>query len=313
MSRILGLFGALAFFAVLGGTIPLNNAYGLSCAPVNTTESLKYADVVFYGKAVSKEYVSNEHDKKRQDAIVQFSVIESFKGVTGRQVSIISEEWLWGFNFTKGVDYVVFAGKNNDGALRYRECSPTGTLEYVNIDELRNASQQYIAPPLQQLAAGINIDEIKCRESLALVMKLFDGSPACVKPQTKEILIERGWGIGYPDKIMEVQGAEHSVRYSIGENATIVDVIYSKDTASVIIKIESTAADNLTIELPRALLDSGHSFCDEKFRKDLDYIVLIDREETHFKEIVTTPQTRTLSIPIQENAAKIEVIALCLI
>lgn len=193
MSKVAILLGVLVFFAVLGGTIPLNNVYGLSCDLVNTTESLKYADAVFYGKAFSKEYLPSEHDKKRQDVIVQFSVIESFKGVTEHQVGVISEEWLWGFNFTEGIEYVVFAGKNNNGALRYQECSPTGTLEYVDIDELRDVSQQYITPPLQQLAAGITIYEIKCKENLTLLKKTSNDLPICVSIKTGQKLLERKW------------------------------------------------------------------------------------------------------------------------
>jgi|CXWL01.1.fsa_nt_gi hypothetical protein len=46
--------------------------------------------------------------------------------------------------------------------------------------------------PLKQFKSGISIEEIKCKESLVLVTK-YDGSPACVKPETIPKLIERGW------------------------------------------------------------------------------------------------------------------------
>lgn len=48
-------------------------------------------------------------------------------------------------------------------------------------------------PPLLQFKYGIQIDQIQCKDGLTIVTKSFDGSPACVKPQTKQILIERGW------------------------------------------------------------------------------------------------------------------------
>lgn len=38
-----------------------------------------------------------------------------------------------------------------------------------------------------------NIDEIQCKNGLVLVTKSTDGSPTCVKPETKQKLIERGW------------------------------------------------------------------------------------------------------------------------
>ena len=49
-----------------------------------------------------------------------------------------------------------------------------------------------ILSPLKQFHSGVPYDEILCHEDLELVQK-YDGSPACVKPETKRILIERGW------------------------------------------------------------------------------------------------------------------------
>ncbi|QLH07132.1 hypothetical protein [Nitrosopumilus ureiphilus] len=47
--------------------------------------------------------------------------------------------------------------------------------------------------PLKQYKSGIAINEIQCQDNLVLIQK-HDGSPACVKPETKQKLIERGWG-----------------------------------------------------------------------------------------------------------------------
>ena len=48
--------------------------------------------------------------------------------------------------------------------------------------------------PLKQFKSGVPDNEIQCRESLIPVVR-HDGTPACVKPQTAEKLIERGWTI----------------------------------------------------------------------------------------------------------------------
>jgi hypothetical protein len=50
-----------------------------------------------------------------------------------------------------------------------------------------------VLPPLQQLKSGITIDKIQCRENLQLIIKTSNENPICVKPATKEKLIERGW------------------------------------------------------------------------------------------------------------------------
>jgi len=48
--------------------------------------------------------------------------------------------------------------------------------------------------PLEQFKAGITIDAISCKENHVLIKK-YNGLPACVKLQTKEKLIQRGWAI----------------------------------------------------------------------------------------------------------------------
>ena len=48
--------------------------------------------------------------------------------------------------------------------------------------------------PLQQFKAGIKLDAILCKENHVLVVKL-NATPACVKPETKEKLIEKGWAV----------------------------------------------------------------------------------------------------------------------
>lgn len=51
-----------------------------------------------------------------------------------------------------------------------------------------------IATPLKQLQHGIASKDVTCWQGLQLILKSEDGSPACVKPQTAQILVERDWG-----------------------------------------------------------------------------------------------------------------------
>ncbi|MGH7884377.1 MAG: hypothetical protein ACRENO_01635 [Thermodesulfobacteriota bacterium] len=48
-------------------------------------------------------------------------------------------------------------------------------------------------PPKKQIKIGISVKDIICDEGLELIIKSTDKSPACVKPETTEKLIERGW------------------------------------------------------------------------------------------------------------------------
>lgn len=47
--------------------------------------------------------------------------------------------------------------------------------------------------PLQQFRSGIPINEIQCKEGLELILRSSGGFPACVTPETKQKLVERGW------------------------------------------------------------------------------------------------------------------------
>jgi C1A family cysteine protease len=49
--------------------------------------------------------------------------------------------------------------------------------------------------PRHQVSAGIDAQQVECREGFELVMKTSNASPICVKETTAEKLIERGIAI----------------------------------------------------------------------------------------------------------------------
>ncbi len=48
--------------------------------------------------------------------------------------------------------------------------------------------------PLKQYESGTMAKDVTCKQGFQLIIKAADGSPACVKPETKIKLVERGWG-----------------------------------------------------------------------------------------------------------------------
>mgnify|MGYP001282416649 CR=1 FL=1 len=116
----------------------------------------------------------------------------------------------------------------------------------------------------------------------------------------------------YLDKIMEVHGTDHFIKYGIQGNAKVTDITYNKDNSSVIITLDVITSGSLTVELPQNIIDSGHSNCVPNYEREEPFVVLIDNEEILFEEIVTTPEKLTLLISFQENTKEIEIIAFCL-
>lgn len=77
----------------------------------------------------------------------------------------------------------------------------TGNSESISRSVLFTISPQsvqtksVIQSPLEQFRSGIAARDVKCNNGLEFIQKNENGQPACVKPQTKDKLIERGWGI----------------------------------------------------------------------------------------------------------------------
>jgi len=66
----------------------------------------------------------------------------------------------------------------------------------TNVSDSNLPSVVIIDSPLKQFNKGIKVEYVKCEfNDHTLIIKISDGSPACVKPETREKLIERGWAI----------------------------------------------------------------------------------------------------------------------
>jgi hypothetical protein len=48
-------------------------------------------------------------------------------------------------------------------------------------------------PPLEQVKSGTSPKDVQCKQGFTLIIKVDDGSPACVRPNVAQILIHRGW------------------------------------------------------------------------------------------------------------------------
>ncbi len=77
---------------------------------------------------------------------------------------------------------------------------PSNTLRTtLYFDSNRSSTWKNItklqALPLDQLRSGVAVENIQCNDGYSLVIRAEDESPACVTPQTAQILGARGWAI----------------------------------------------------------------------------------------------------------------------
>ena len=80
----------------------------------------------------------------------------------------------------------------------------------------------YFPPPMKQIESGVNPSNITCTEGLELIFKISNGNPACVKPSSVAILLERGWGAHSlpdvnPDAIQNSDKTQHG-EYEVTAN-----------------------------------------------------------------------------------------------
>ena len=98
-----------------------------------------------------------------------------------------------------------------------------------------------------------------------------------------------------------VSGTQYTVEYSI-TNGEINRITPDEESLSLIIEISTTNQGELTITLPREVIDSKRSN-----GNDDRFFVLINGEETAFLDMTTSTE-RTLTIPFKFGAEEIEII-----
>ena len=95
-------------------------------------------------------------------------------------------------------------------------------------------------------------------------------------------------------------GQSFQVPYDL-TGATVSDMSISSQDTSLVISLQSTDDGNLTVALPRALIDAKDGANDDQF------FVLVDGADTDFKESKTATD-RTITVSIPQGTAQVEVI-----
>ncbi len=108
-----------------------------------------------------------------------------------------------------------------------------------------------------------------------------------------------------PGKSIAVSGTDFLVNYSI-RGGKVISITPSIPDKSLIIEIETTSDGELTVTLPRGLIDAKLG-PDGQSGEDDSFFVLVDGAEVDFDE-TTTSDDRTLTIQFEDGASEIEII-----
>lgn len=140
---------------------------------------------------------------------------------------------------------------------------------------------------------------IHCNNGLILLQR-YDGTPACVNPETKQKLIERGWARDDApstfDYIIEKDGVTYGNQYQIS-GGIVDEIVYIKHTNSLIVSLGKSENGFIQIVIQTGLLHLPDEV-------PYTYIVLADGEEIDFEQLSPI----ILKIPFEEGTKQIEIV-----
>lgn len=159
--------------------------------------------------------------------------------------------------------------------------------------------------PLKVFKEGISVKDIVCTEGLQLIIKAEDGSPACVKPDTAQKLIERGWaksttyGTGISPLNANISNSNFTLNYSITEGNRIlgIHITNNTNTVSLAILLDTSRNGSITLVVPPIMDDMIHN-------KGAQLVVLLDGQEViNYDE--TKDKIHSITIPFKQGVKQI--------
>ncbi len=152
--------------------------------------------------------------------------------------------------------------------------------------------------PLKQFKDGIDPKVIHCNNGLILLQR-YDGTSACVNPETKQKLIERGWArddaLSTFDYIIEKDGVTYGSQYQIS-GGIVDEIVYNKHTNSLIVSLGKSENGFIQIVIQTGLLHLPDEV-------PYTYIVIADGKEIDFEQLSPI----ILKIPFEEGTKQIEI------
>lgn len=172
--------------------------------------------------------------------------------------------------------------------------------------------------PLKQFKSGTDPYFVICNQNLQLVIKSSDNSPACVRSSSIERLLKQGWVDAYDNNgkylpmilpnMIKVQNTNFTINYNITGNNKLLDANMDSQSKSLILSLNATNNGTLIVSLPREMIDAKlPTGNDDKF------YILVNGQESVFKEINTTTKDRTISISFTNGTHVIEIIGVQII
>ena|SRR5690349_8727045 len=106
-------------------------------------------------------------------------------------IGFLSNVYADGTNMSDNMSMNATVNTNMTGSMNE---NMTGNMTGSMNENMTVPSVPKILSPLEQFKSGTSATSVKCNDGFTLVIKIEDGSPACVTAQISQVLIARGWG-----------------------------------------------------------------------------------------------------------------------
>jgi len=190
------------------------------------------------------------------------------------------------------------------GTVRERLSGYPVTLQVISANGNLVTVQQLDVSEDNTYGVDITAGGALWRSAGTYTIKVLYGTETRTAETTFEFAGSEGGPAG-AGKSIKVSGTDFLVQYSI-KGGKVISITPSIPDKSLIIEIETTSDGELTITLPRGLIDARLG-PDGRSGEDDSFFVLVDGAEVNFDE-TTTSNDRTLTIPFEDGATEIEII-----
>ncbi|MCV0409635.1 hypothetical protein [Nitrosopumilus sp.] len=169
--------------------------------------------------------------------------------------------------------------------------------------------ETFVLSPLQQFRSDIPIHNIQCKEGLMLIEK-HDENPACVKPESKQKLLERHWTVSPSYKVVGLDKAyvDEPIKIAVEKlgwnkcnsyDAKIYTVshdnVWGYSSSGSCITLDPPKLSKSTIDVPRnkkypIIETTGNYIFEIKFGH------AVITEEFYVKNLISKPTQNTISV-----------------
>ena len=163
--------------------------------------------------------------------------------------------------------------------------------------------------PRKQQEMGVKFNDIKCRDGLEKIGKMPYAHPKCVKPESVEKLVIRGWAT--TNKTVELanpttytvtkNNTDFEVLYSL-KGATIESIVHDTDANSIHVSLNETVGGYIVISIPSNLIDTKKGD-----NSDDVYFLLIDGVEHMYGEKIAD-DSKIITVWFPKDVRDIEII-----